>query len=318
MYDHKLYKNNSSSLLKFNFKNILGIILSLLGLYLAFHDFNFVLFSDQINKTNYLFVAIACISIAFSVWIRAVRWRLLIQSEDITINNLFNIEMVGYFGNNIFPFRMGEIYRGVLLSYRTNLSKSYCLGTIVLERITDMLGLIFLFFILMWFYPLSSEIKDWGYKIIFFTFLIIGIIIFLKKYFNLFPNIKINFINQFIAGFTGINLENFFLVLMWTLILWFIYWFDTYLIQLAFDLQMTWEQILLLLVLTSVAMAIPSAPGMIGTFHLAVKFTMVSILGFDTDISNAFSIILHAYGYITLTIIGAYYFFRSFQVNLIK
>ena len=58
-------------------------------------------------------------------------------------------------------------------------------------------------------------------------------------------------------------------------------------------------------------MSIPSAPGMVGTFHAAVKFTMVEILGYNSDIANTFSIILHAYGFITLTLIGAFYYLKE-------
>ena len=70
---------------------------------------------------------------------------------------------------------------------------------------------------------------------------------------------------------------------------------------------------MLVLVLTSLAMAIPSAPGTIGTFHAAVKFTMVSLLGFGVAVANTYSIILHAYGFLTLTAIGAYYFVNSIK-----
>ena len=69
----------------------------------------------------------------------------------------------------------------------------------------------------------------------------------------------------------------------------------------------------MVLILTSLAMAIPSAPGMIGTYHAAVKFTMVNMLNYDVDISYTFSIILHAYGFLTLTGIGAYFFLMSFK-----
>ena len=70
---------------------------------------------------------------------------------------------------------------------------------------------------------------------------------------------------------------------------------------------------LLVLIITSLSMSIPSAPGMVGTYHAAVKFTMVQILGHDPDFANSFSIILHAYGFICLTLIGAFYYI---SVNL--
>ena len=305
--------NSKIDITKLDLKTLLGIALSIIGLYFAFYDFNYNSFKGALAETNFIYVVIASISIALSVWLRAIRWKLLIKPSNLTISQLYDIEMVGYFGNNVLPLRAGEFYRGILLSQKTKFSKSYCLGTIALERMTDMLGLVILFGVLFFFYPLPIEIQIWGNRLIFASVLGLGFLVILKKYFKSFSFFQINIIDQFLKGFTGIDLKKSLIVLGWTLVIWFVYWFDTHLIQLAFNLKMTWEQTLLVLILTSLAMAIPSAPGMIGTYHAAVKFTMVSLLGFEKDISNAFSIMLHAYGFLILTGIGAFFFIKSIK-----
>jgi len=310
-----LSENNLNLSFGWDFKTIIGILLSIIGLVWAFHDFQFKSFSSSVAETKFIYIIIACISILFSVWLRAIRWRLLINSDKINIKQLYNIEMVGYFGNNVLPLRAGEIYRGVLLSNKTGQSKSYSLGTIALERMTDMMGLIILFGLLFIFYPLPADIKLWGTRVIIFSIALVFIMLLLKFIFKskMDSMLKGQFISQFLHGLTGINFTNFLKILGWTLIIWFVYWLDTHLIQYAFDLNMTWEESLLVLVLTSVAMAIPSAPGMIGTYHAAVKFTMVTLLNYDVAVSNAFSIILHAYGFLALTGVGAYFFLMSFK-----
>ena len=50
---------------------------------------------------------------------------------------------------------------------------------------------------------------------------------------------------------------------------------------------------------------------MIGTFHAAVKYTIVDLFGFSSIDGNSFALVMHAYGYILLIIIGSYYFIRS-------
>ena len=67
----------------------------------------------------------------------------------------------------------------------------------------------------------------------------------------------------------------------------------------------------MVLVLSHMALAIPAAPGMIGTFHAAVKYTMVDLFAYSANDGNSFAILLHAYGYILLTLLGAYFFMRS-------
>ena len=78
---------------------------------------------------------------------------------------------------------------------------------------------------------------------------------------------------------------------------------------------MTLLDSLLLLIVSTLFMSIPSGPGMIGTFHLGVKYVMIDLFSqsYNYTIGDAtsFAIILHAYGYISYTILGAIYFVRS-------
>ena len=75
----------------------------------------------------------------------------------------------------------------------------------------------------------------------------------------------------------------------------------------------------MVLVLSSLALAIPSAPGMIGTFHAAVKYTMVDLFGYAPHDGNSFAIFMHSYGYILLTLLGAYYFMKNqFHIQAIR
>ena len=103
-----------------------------------------------------------------------------------------------------------------------------------------------------------------------------------------------------------------------TLIIWGIYWLDVHLVQKAFGFQMDWAQSLLVLVFSSMVLSIPSAPGMIGTFHAGVKYILIDIIQytpsygtFSSADGDSFAIILHAYGYILFTVLGAYYFMKS-------
>ena len=100
-------------------------------------------------------------------------------------------------------------------------------------------------------------------------------------------------------------------VIISTILIWCIYLLDVYLIQKAFQFNLSWSQTLTVLVISSLALSIPSAPGMIGTFHAAVKYTMVDLFAFSANDGNSFAILMHAYGYILFTSLGAYYFMKS-------
>ena len=105
-------------------------------------------------------------------------------------------------------------------------------------------------------------------------------------------------------------------VFFYSICIWFIYWLDIYIIGKAFHFKLSLTDCLLLLVFITTVISVPSAPGTIGTFHLASKFIMTEVLGYNIDESNAFAIILHSYSYITYSLIGIYFFiFNQYRGN---
>ena len=49
--------------------------------------------------------------------------------------------MIGYFGNNILPLRMGELLRAYVVSDKYKISTSKVIGTLVVDRILDLVAL---------------------------------------------------------------------------------------------------------------------------------------------------------------------------------
>ena len=204
---------------------------------------------------------------------------------------------------------------------RYHLSKSYTFGTIVLERILDTLALILLSIILLFIYPLTSLIKSYIYTGIILSVILVVFLFILKRFF--FVNTEHGFlltISNFFQGFKNLEYNKITILFILSILTWSIYWLDVHLIQYAFGFEMTSAHSLLLLVVSSLFMAIPSAPGMIGTFHAGVKYVMlVQFATYTVSEAVSFAIILHAYGYISYTLIGAIYFAKSqFHENAIS
>ncbi len=134
----------------FNPKSIAGIVISVGGIYWAFRDFKFHEFSNSIQEVNYIYLLFATLFLWASVWLRALRWSWLFKVDALpTTTSLYRAELIGYFGNNILPLRLGELMRAYLIGREWNLSKKYVFGTIVLERILDFLSLIVFAFLLI-------------------------------------------------------------------------------------------------------------------------------------------------------------------------
>ncbi len=306
---------------------LIGAILSLVGLYYAFQNLD----SDQLwlhfQNLNHLFIIFVFVLFIFSIHVRAKRWQLLLSPmEELPISPLFSATVIGYFGNSVLPFRLGELLRGYSLSKDCSLQVSSIMGTIVLDRILDFAGLFLFAGFFMFIYPLEPWLKTGLLTILillFSAFIIIYLIGQKKQQWEKINNaltkipnpiIKkiFTFILNMIDGFSQLGqTKNKDFILYYTILLWFIYFLCVYLVILAVGIDLNWHQAGLLLIATTLSISVPAAPGYLGTYHAVVIYLLVSVFGMEKDISQAFAIILHAVGFIPFVIVGAYYFTKS-------
>src|SRR5262245_46928533 len=88
---------------------------------------------------------LACLILNGSYVARSLRWRVLLSAtQKIAPLNVYGATMAGYIGNYFLPARAGELMRTVLLGRRTGLSQSFILGTIVTERLIDIVAVLVL------------------------------------------------------------------------------------------------------------------------------------------------------------------------------
>jgi uncharacterized membrane protein YbhN (UPF0104 family) len=104
-------------------------------------DWRSVWHSIASAKPAYLFGAAAITT--FSCFMRAVRWRILLNAEGrLRVGTVFRATMVGYLGNNFLPARAGEVLRSVLISRESELTKTYVLTTAMSERLMDVIAVV--------------------------------------------------------------------------------------------------------------------------------------------------------------------------------
>jgi uncharacterized membrane protein YbhN (UPF0104 family) len=88
-------------------------------------------------------LALAAGITTFSFFQRALRWRILLNTETwFSVGTVFWANMAGYLGNNFLPARAGELIRTYLISNRSSLSKTYVLTTALGERLMDVIALV--------------------------------------------------------------------------------------------------------------------------------------------------------------------------------
>ena len=303
-------------------KVIIGVVISFAGIYWAFKDFVIFDFKQSIQQIDFVYFLLATIFLWGSVWLRGIRWKWLFNdSASPSVASLYRAELIGYFGNNVLPLRLGEILRAYIVGKENNLPKSFVFGTVVLERLMDMFALIFFGIILLFLYPFEEGwVGDYILKGGSVILIVIFVLIIISRFkLKSTENKILRIFNQIMDGLLSIRKKSIIPVVISSILIWSIYLLDVHLIQRAFQFNLSWTQSLAILVISSLVLSIPSAPGMIGTFHAAVKYTMVDLFAFTPNEGNSFAILMHAYGYILFTLLGAYYFLKSqFHEHAIK
>jgi len=314
---------------KFFLNFFFGLIISFIFIYYSLQNFNVYKFFRISSQINYSFILASIFFLIFSVYLRAIRWKTLLNNK-IQTNFLYKAQLIGYFGNNIFPLRFGELLKSYFVSIENNTSISKVFGSVILERTLDMLGAgILLLFLLVFNKNYLILIDNYIFYSIILMFLI-GIIgsslsVFKKK--NIFLKSKNRFliiIKDIYTGFSSLNISNILKVFFITLIIWLIYILNVYLLQSAFHLNLSINQCIVLLLISTVALAIPALPGSFGTFEGSIVYSL-SLFNLTDDFG--FSFMMHAASYIPYTFLGFIYFmeqskkikkFSSFTTNTIK
>ena len=308
-------------------KFILGVLISVIGLYYAFRQINFWELWISIKNVDFVLIILAIVILLLSNVIRAWRWQILVKPiKDVSFEPAFSSIMIGYFGNSVLPFRMGEFLRAYVVADKTSLTASTAFGTIVIERILDFIGLSAVIILIMTVYPLKSI----GGSII-IGVIVLSLTAFIFIY--LFGGFKstllvknekssllrigvlrkiLLFINDILDGATTIRATNKLgIIFLYTLIIWIMYYCSTYLATIATGIELEWFGFGVLLISTTLAISIPAAPGYVGTYHAAAVYILTNLFNVGRLDAQAAAITLHAVGTIPIVIIGAGYFLNS-------
>jgi hypothetical protein len=98
-----------------------------------------------LKSTRLKYLALMLISGTGSLFLRAMRWRVLLQSGGpVGVGTAFWATCAGYFGNNYLPARAGELVRTVMVDRETGLGRMFVLTTALAERLSDAITLVLL------------------------------------------------------------------------------------------------------------------------------------------------------------------------------
>jgi len=317
----------------------LGIGISGIFLYLFVKDINWSELWSTIKavRTPFL-VAMLAVNLS-SFLIRALRWRYFFHNEPLpAFRSLFSATAIGFMANSVLPFRLGEIIRAVMLGRSEKISKSTCLGTLVIERLFDMLAILFFFafFIIVYSLPTTGSEKHVGYireiNLAGYTsgtmclIAILGLVVLRFKTrwalraiewcLRWFPDrirtAVLTITRSFIEGLNILkDMSAFFISVGLSLLLWLWAIFQIYLLLLAFNLDkapfnLGFPHAIFLLVIMAFSVMVPAAPGYVGTFHYG-SMVALALMGVNESIASGVAIVGHAWSMFPIAFVGFYY-----------
>lgn len=311
---------------------ILSVILSIVFLYFAFTGIDFGGLAESLKSASVFWIIIFVLLILSGHFLRAVRWKILLDpiKKDISLNNLFATLMIGYGFNNIIP-RLGEIVRPAALGNLEGISRTSVFGTIVIERIIDMIfmglavigsaylvsGNIYLH--LPW---LKATIIIGVILISMAVVFLIVIIKFREQFYGTIHKLLSKFslknaerfgslFNKITDGFgTLTGFRNYFLVTLLSIIIIFVYAFTSYIGLFLFEIpsstHINFYTGWVISGISSIGIMIPT-PGGIGSYHTITKATLVSLYGFTPEIAMTYAILTHGISYVVHMLVALGY-----------
>lgn len=126
----------------------LGLIVSAIFLWLALRGLHLRDVWLKLQEGNYVWLLPSVAVYFVAVIARTWRWDFMLRPlKRISLGRLFPVVVIGYMGNNIYPFRAGELLRSYVLYRREDISVGASLATVVVERVFD--GLVMLLFVFL-------------------------------------------------------------------------------------------------------------------------------------------------------------------------
>ena len=306
-----------------NKKLITGTIFFIIGaglFWYVYQDINIQSIKDVLKELKYSWIFLSVILGLISTLVRAIRWKMLIESmgyKPKTLNLFLSVQIL-YFINLVIP-RGGELARCGMIAKYEKIPFVKLLGTVFVERLTDFISFIFIFigvfflqfsFIKKIFSTLKISPSGFQSKILIFSLVATLFILLywlfkriglLKRFQN-----KINKIKEEIKeGIKSILLiEKKWTYIFLTFLIFLMWLLELYVVFFAYTptYNMTLPAAIFTYTIGTLAFLLPIQAG-IGVWHFLVMESL-NLFGLDKDFGKMFALVAHTFTNLVYLIFG--------------
>ena len=318
--------------LKINWKLLVSLGLGALFIFLAFRQVDLRQMGRAFATADYVWLLPSLLLIFLGFYLRTLRWKYLLEPvRPVKLGVLFSALMVGYMANTVLPAHLGELARAYLVGKKESLRASAVFASIVIERIIDVFTLLAFMALAMIIFPsFPPWVRQSGFITLAVMLALLAVLLLMKRFrtqsLRLLEKLttalprrlreRLNsMLHSFLDGVTPLkNRWRYLQVTLLSVLIWICYGLVFQLNFYSFGFQrdyvLPWSAALVLLVITTISVVVPSSPGYIGTYHYLCQLSL-AFFGIPKGPALTYAFVLHAINIFPPFILGLFFFYRE-------
>ena len=301
----------------------LGVLVSLVALFLAFRGIEWNLVGKALSNAQYLWLIPSALVLLAAIWVRGVRWQWLFGEyrDRLPRSRYVSATAIGYLVTNTLPLRLGEVARMFFIARDGKQTYALAVSTIVVEHVLDVLVVLGLLLVMLITggLPVPEDVKHGaviGAVLFGGAFVAMLIMVWQRRrvsrwaewIISRIPRLTttkwLNVIEHLLDGFAVLQPgKPLFVVLFWSVVGWLLSALSFHFCLLAFIPQASISYSLFATVASTFVLLLPATPGAIGTLDAAIRESLV-VFGIDYNIALSFAIVFHVMEIVVMDVVG--------------
>lgn len=318
--------------MRLDWKAVLGIAISAFLLWWIFRGEDLGAIREGLGTADPWLLAAATLVVTLTYPIRALRWAVLLEPvrPGIGFRPRFASVCIGFMANNLLPARVGEFARAYALSRVSPVSASGSFGTLVVERFLDAIVVLVLVLVVLASPGFPRDLATAGGTLglalragaVGIAVLVAALLLLLfwprpvvrtvERVAARLPGnlgrLLVDALHAFLEGLGVLQSPRLLVkAVLWTAFLWLVNSFGFWVAFRAFDIQEGFVAAIFIQSIVGLFVAIPSAPGFFGTWHLAARVGLSDVYGVPVSQALSYAVGFHLAGFFPITFMGLYY-----------
>ncbi|MGA1868184.1 MAG: lysylphosphatidylglycerol synthase transmembrane domain-containing protein [bacterium] len=328
---------------------IIGIAIGAFLLWILFRktDWHIVYYSIYSASIGWLILGQICAWAGY--FTRIQRWTYVVRASDTaSFRSMLSATQIGFLMNFIIPMRIGEVTRAYVLSRLTKISFSKSFAMVGLDRVNDIIALLFIVIIAVFSFPVGKDIEilphtfnninkivissDFIRALAISISLLLSIIVIilvllyvkqslilrivdmslgrLSKYFaKLLQNLFLDFAAGMHIFRSGKEIAK---STIFSIFTWMLGVLSIAAMIKAFNINYPWFMPFLMLAMIAASISVPVTPGTVGQYHIPIIACLIFINpSIGPDKAKAVAIVIHILHLVPITVLGIFCLFRE-------